>query len=256
MFLFKSNGGSGGGGGGITGTGIANQVTFWTGAATVGGDTAFLFDPITKRLKIGSALGTIDATLHVRTNSQEGIRLEGGTSFPIYFRCKNASVDNIFRVQGASVASRGGVVDVYTKPADNNQNGADVFALRIDQNQRLILGATSGSSKFTNTGDVSLTKQVSTAVDYTVLSTDFNVDLVPVPPAPITITLPSAGGTDIGYGKIFIIKDVLLAASLLTPFTITAQAGETIDGALTYVMTNPGEVIWLMSLGGTKWKII
>lgn len=40
-------GGGGGGGGGITGAGAANQITYWTGAATVAGNAFLTTDPAT-----------------------------------------------------------------------------------------------------------------------------------------------------------------------------------------------------------------
>ena len=53
-----------GGGSGITGTGVANRATFWTGASTVSSDDAFLWDSTTNRLGIGTAapLQAIDVT--------------------------------------------------------------------------------------------------------------------------------------------------------------------------------------------------
>ena len=50
--------------GGITGTGVANRATFWTGASTVSSDDAFLWDSTTNRLGIGTAapLQAIDVT--------------------------------------------------------------------------------------------------------------------------------------------------------------------------------------------------
>ncbi len=39
--------------GGTTGTGVAGQVTFWTGTSTLGGDTAFLWDSGANRLQLG-----------------------------------------------------------------------------------------------------------------------------------------------------------------------------------------------------------
>lgn len=53
-----------GGGSGVTGTGVANRATFWTGASTVSSDDAFLWDSTTNRLGIGTAapLQAIDVT--------------------------------------------------------------------------------------------------------------------------------------------------------------------------------------------------
>jgi hypothetical protein len=43
---------SGGGGGTITGSGVANRVTFWTGTSAIGGNTGFTFDPTTGSLVV------------------------------------------------------------------------------------------------------------------------------------------------------------------------------------------------------------
>ncbi len=43
------------GSGGVTGSGVAGQVTFWTGASTVSSDNTFLWDSTNNRLGVGSA---------------------------------------------------------------------------------------------------------------------------------------------------------------------------------------------------------
>jgi len=116
--------------GGIGGSIAVTQVAFGTAANTIGGDSAFIFDAVNKWLKVGSALGTIDAPLHVRSNTARIMLLEGGTTFPLYLGFKNASANDIARIQGGTVANRGGVLDVYVKINDNVQATAAAFAAR------------------------------------------------------------------------------------------------------------------------------
>lgn len=122
--------------GGLSGTVASQAVAFGCGTNILCGDAAFTFDSTTKWLKIGSSLGTIDAPLHVRTNGSEGLRLQTGTTFPIYLRGKNAIVDDIGRIQFSSTtkngSTRGGAIFFFSKPADGNQSSSAVSKVQID----------------------------------------------------------------------------------------------------------------------------
>jgi hypothetical protein len=69
--------------------------------------------------------------------------------------------------------------------------------------------------------------------------------------APLTITLPSATGTDTGL--MYIIKKI--DAALTNQLTIAAATGETIDGIANISLANRGEAVMLQS-DGTEWRIV
>ncbi len=96
-------------------------------------------------------------------------------------------------------------------------------------------------------------QQSSTAINYNVLLTDFLVRVVPVPPATITITLPSVITSTVG--QVFIIKDGNGFASIGTPLIISARAAETVDGALTQSFIAPYVSVTVRNTGAT-WDII
>lgn len=109
-----------------------------------------------------------------------------------------------------------------------------------------------GAAIFTGDGFV-WGQQSSTGVNYNVLLTDFMVRVVPVPPAPITITLPSVITSTVG--QIFIIKDGVGFAGVGTELIISARAAETIDGALTQSFNIPYSSVTVRNTGAT-WDII
>lgn len=96
-------------------------------------------------------------------------------------------------------------------------------------------------------------QQTSTAVDYTVLVSDFLIRVVPVPPAVRTITLPFVATTTVG--QIFIIKDGNGFAGVGTELIISARAAETIDGALSHSFNVPYTSVTVRNTGAT-WDII
>lgn len=67
--IFRDNGTTwdqiaGGGGGGISGSGTATQVTFWTGASSVGSDSNLYWDNVNKRLGINTASPSSPLDIH------------------------------------------------------------------------------------------------------------------------------------------------------------------------------------------------
>lgn len=126
--------GGGGGGGGISGGGTADEIAIFSAATVIGSFPTLRFNSVNGWLKIGSALGTIDAPLHVRSNTMEIGRFEGGTTFPLRMLWKNASVNDIGGFLFSSVGSRGGVCDFYSKRPDNNQATPASFGGRLNQN--------------------------------------------------------------------------------------------------------------------------
>ena len=132
--------GGGGGGGTIAGTIASGQVAYGSAANTISGDASFTYDSTNHWLKVGSSTGTIDAPLHVRANSSEVVRMETGTTFPVYMQGKNFLADDIGRVEFATVSNRGGVLDFSTKPADNVQATASAKRMRLNASGNLGLG--------------------------------------------------------------------------------------------------------------------
>lgn len=103
------------------------------------------------------------------------------------------------------------------------------------------------------TGALVLSKTTSTAVSYSMAATDLFLRVIPVPPAAITITLPAVATAS--TGQIYVIKDGNGFAGVGTELTISAQAGETIDGSLTQVFNTPWVSIMVRNTGST-WDII
>lgn len=138
-----------------------------------------------------------------------------------------------------------------------NTIGGSNFLTWDNANKNLGVGGSSATSTLHDFGSVNFSKVVSTAVNYTALASDYQIDCNPVPPAAITITLPSSGAAGIGYGKRFMISDVVGGAAVGTPITIAAAGGETIDGAATFVINVAWSSIEIRSQGGTNgWKVI
>ena len=79
---------------------------------------------------------------------------------------------------------------------------------------------------------------------YVVQQTDFVVDCTA---NTFTVTLPTAAGIT---GKQFCVKN-----SETGVVTVDAFGSETIDGALTFILSTKGESIWVVS-DGVNWKVI
>ena len=102
---------------------------------------------------------------------------------------------------------------------------------------------------FMNSGE--RVKRTATAIDYTILVTDYYVGVTSTA-APRTITLPTS--TASLSGRKFIIKDESGGAAT-NNITITRAGSDTIDGATTFVInTNYGSV-HLIADGGTAWFV-
>ena len=79
---------------------------------------------------------------------------------------------------------------------------------------------------------------------YSVQLTDFVIDCTS---GTFTVLLPTAVGIS---GKQFAIKN-----SDSGSITVDGNGSETIDGALTFVLSTKGEAIWIVS-DGANWKVI
>lgn len=130
--------------------------------------------------------------------------------------------------------------------------GVDTIGGNANLTYNAGLFTLNGAAIFTGDGFV-WGKQTSTAIDYTVLVSDFLIRVVPVPPAVRTITLPFVATTTVG--QIFIIKDGNGFAGVGTELVISARAAETIDGALTQSFNTPYVSVMVRNTGAT-WDII
>ena len=79
---------------------------------------------------------------------------------------------------------------------------------------------------------------------YVVQQADFVVDCTT---GTFTVTLPTADGI---VGKQFVVKN-----SGTGVITVDGDGSETIDGALTFILSTKGESIWVVS-DGANWKVI
>ena len=116
-----------------TGTGVANQVTYWSGASTITGDTNFTFDPTNGALLIKQqTTGTAGLTLQIDDNgatASPDIKLYHNSTSPltgddlghIHFQGKN------------SAAATVSYADIYTDildPTDTVEAGRIFFRVR------------------------------------------------------------------------------------------------------------------------------
>jgi len=123
--------GSGSGGGTIGGSITAGQVAVGdTTANTIIGYNTLYFANTTTRLGVGT--NSPQTSLHVKTNASELLRLETGTTFGTSITFKNFLADEMAKITASTVINRGGVLDFYTKPADNVQATPSVRRMRID----------------------------------------------------------------------------------------------------------------------------
>lgn len=132
---------SGGGGGGTIGGGIASgQIAYGSGVDTItGSNNGPFWDTTFSRLGIGTN-GSPQASLHVKSSAIELLRLETNTTFSSYIQFKNAFSNDLARIWGSSVNSRGGALSFYTKIADNIQTTPSREVARIDENGKFGLG--------------------------------------------------------------------------------------------------------------------
>jgi hypothetical protein len=71
-----------GGGGSITGSGAAGEVTFWTGATSIGGDAQFTWDNVNKKATIGPTLSGLPTDLVPILSETIGLFVGSNTPFP------------------------------------------------------------------------------------------------------------------------------------------------------------------------------
>ena len=72
-----ANVGSGGGGGGtVTGTGVANQVAFWTATSAIGGNTNLTFDPVSDSLTKTGTITSFDS-ITAGPGNGNGLQIDG-----------------------------------------------------------------------------------------------------------------------------------------------------------------------------------
>lgn len=123
------------GSGGGSSTTINNKnVAFATVTNTIGGDDAFQFDSGSKWLKVGSSLGTIDAPLHIRSNSSKLMVLQSGSTFPFYISTRNALADEMSRIDFRTDSFRGGEISFWMKPPDGASGSTPLKKIKIDSN--------------------------------------------------------------------------------------------------------------------------
>jgi hypothetical protein len=130
----------GGGGGSIGGSIAAGQVAVGSAVDTITGYNTLYFDNTFTRLGIGT--NSPQTSLHVKTNASELLRLETGTTFGTSITFKNFSANEMAKITASTVSNRGGVLDFYTKPADNVQATPSVRRMRIDSSGNVGLNLT------------------------------------------------------------------------------------------------------------------
>lgn len=124
-------------------------------------------------------------------------------------------------------------------------SGGDSFI--NSQGGGLAIGQTSANSSFQVVGSIAKSIVAKTAA-YTLTSLDYTVT-GDATSAAFTLTLPTAVGIT---GRIYVLKKIDSSINIVT---VDADGSETIDGALTYDLTDEGESITIQS-DGANWIII
>lgn len=153
----------------------------------------------------------------------------------------NTTIANGAVTQGKMAANSIGSAQIIDGQVGNAElaNGA-VTAAKAD-----LSGAWTHTGNLSAQGGMSV-KVTVTTVSYTALVTDVVIGVTDTSAAR-TITLPALSGNT---GKMFVIKDMTGAAST-NNITIDANASETIDGALTQVISsNYGSITLVADVGG------
>lgn len=228
--------GGGGGGGGISGGGTADEVAIFSAATVIGSFPTLRFNSLNGWLKIGSALGTVDAPLHVRSNTQEVTRIEGGTTFPVRAKWMNASVSDIGGFLFSSVASRGGVMDFYSKRPDNVQANPASFGGRLDQNGNWGFGTNNPQQLVDVNGGVAFRA----GPDFSTTGVQSDVDL-----GTYSFIRYTGAGTATFTGLINNTDGKLLTILNTTSFDLTIRHESTSSAAANRIITNTGANIVL-----------
>jgi hypothetical protein len=100
----------GGGSGDVSGTGLAGQISFWTGMSTIGGDSELFWDSTNKRLGVGTS--SPNAPLHAQTVG--GAAVQGiataptGSTYGGYFQSSSTSGHAVYGYSSAVTGNNDG----------------------------------------------------------------------------------------------------------------------------------------------------
>ena len=251
--------------GGLAGTGVAGQVTFWSGTSTVSGDSNFLWNNTTKKLSIGALTifhDTSDAQYTTSIGSHtfnEDVVVSGNT----YIFGTMQSVDIVSgnayifgTMQSVDIVLDSGAANNCFIEFDGGENAAVSPAnkgrLRYDTiTQKMQLSEnTSPYMDILTAGGVSILGRRATAVDTAIVSTDYLIAVTSTA-APRTITLPDA--TTLPVAQSFCIVDESGGAAT-NNITIATVGGQTINGAASFLIDNDYGSVEVYT-SGTNWFI-
>lgn len=235
----------------VTGSGAATQVTFWNGANTIDGDTAFNWDDTNKRLGISTAVPR--SRLDLGTSAESATLSTNPADYQLGIHSADASFNSIARNIGF-IKEVGGadVVSASINSVDTGTNGATGILLatgnnagiteriRVTSNGGVSFGATgigygTTGQVLTSNADAPPTWQANAAAGVASITatTPLNASSAT---GNVTLSMPAySGGANVGFvpagGVANQYLDGLAGAWTNLPAGDTYDLGSSTDGA-------------------------
>lgn len=240
----------------------AGSVIFSNGTSLTQDNTNLFWEDTAKQLLLGGATAA-SASIIIGANGSAIFNEQGSA---VDFRVESDTSPNMFVVDGTNnrvdigTGTQGAIAKFGSTEITFNENAAaQDFRVESQTNSNMLLvkANTSMVGIATSVPTATLTvngglagRSVEKVANYTLTGSDFAIAANPTVATSITLTLPAAAGCT---GRIYIIKK--MNASATDTVTIDGNGTETIDGALTIVMTLQFSGRTIIS-DGANWFVI
>lgn len=230
----------------------AREIARWNpaGKLLIGNSSPLAFSDITWAATAARIIA-VDRRPGVDSSTGFGLTLQAGSASS---NATNATSGNLNLRGGISTGNTASWISIFTASAagSGTADNAEAENFRFIGN-KLGLNNLAPNSVFHNSGTVSEDKITAVSGTYTILNTDYilNVDTT----GARSITLPDIATSGVGVGKVYIVADVTGSANT-NNITVNRGGTNTINGATTNVINTAYGAKTLRALTSSLWVVV